>query len=103
MVTTSEDESLSITTLKSLDWFIMSKVPFVHRKKNVPTFTKTSSAMPVGVEIVRIRQVQVIIPKFWSKSGRLSSFQYGRYALGYVAPRSSTGKHSFNLLNITPV
>ncbi|GJT94325.1 hypothetical protein Tco_1083170 [Tanacetum coccineum] len=45
-------------------------------KKNVPTFTKTSSAMPVGVEIVRSASSRII--RVLVKAGRLSSFQMER-------------------------
>ncbi|GJX93993.1 hypothetical protein Tco_0348579 [Tanacetum coccineum] len=39
-------------------------------KKNVPTSTKTSSAMPVGVKNRSTRKIQVSF-EFWSKLGEL--------------------------------
>ncbi|GKF97333.1 hypothetical protein Tco_0293154, partial [Tanacetum coccineum] len=63
-------------------------------KRNVPTFLKTSSAMPVGVEIVRSASSS-IIRVFWSKLGDLDSFQMERGIRLMLAPRSAKAKHSF--------
>ncbi|GKD76394.1 hypothetical protein Tco_1339015, partial [Tanacetum coccineum] len=62
-------------------------------KKNVPTFTKTSSAMPVGVEIVRSASSSII--RVLVKARRFSSHQIERGIRLMLAPRSTKAKHSF--------
>ncbi|GKB95253.1 hypothetical protein Tco_0981390 [Tanacetum coccineum] len=56
---------------------------------------KTSSAMPVGVEIVRSASSSII--RVLVKAGRLSSFQMERGIRLMLAPRSAKAKHSFIL------